>query len=191
MRSRTDIRKGGTHFGSSPNKRKGTSTKRCRPRSPETGRTSIANETPSHGRHRLSLTDRGHGRKKTYPSPVRFAADMSIPRFVVFEGLDGAGTTTQSFLLAKALRRRGIPTEVTQEPTSGHFGAALRQIVEGRLTVDPLTLAKGFAADRSDHLHNESNGIEKALASGSFVICDRYLLSSLDYPNRRSVCFAD
>jgi dTMP kinase len=116
---------------------------------------------------------------------------MSTPRFIVFEGLDGAGTTTQSFLLAQALGRRGVPTEVTQEPTSGPFGAPLRQIVEGRLKVDPVTVAKAFAADRSDHLRNGANGIEKALTEGSWVICDRYLLSSLAYQHRQGVSFED
>lgn len=114
---------------------------------------------------------------------------MGVPRFVVFEGLDGAGKTTQVHLLTQALRRRGIPTEVTQEPTHGPFGAVLRQIVEGRITVDPITLAKGFAADRSDHLRNDCNGIEKALASGAWVVCDRYLLSSLAYQHGQGVSF--
>ncbi len=122
-------------------------------------------------------------------APGTIPADMGPPRFIVFEGLDGAGTTTQSFLLAHALRRQGIATEVTQEPTNGPFGATLRQIIEGRLDVDPATLAKGFAADRSDHLHNRHNGIDKALADGSWVVCDRYLLSSLAYQHRQGISF--
>jgi dTMP kinase len=116
---------------------------------------------------------------------------MGTPRFVVFEGLDGAGKTTQVHLLTQALRQRGIPTEVTQEPTNGPFGAVLRQIIEGRLTVDPTTLAKGFAADRSDHLRNDRNGIEKALAAGAWVVCDRYLLSSLAYQHGQGVSFEE
>jgi dTMP kinase len=99
----------------------------------------------------------------------------------VFEGLDGAGTTTQIELLGRALRDRGHAVEVTHEPTDGPFGAVLRQAVEGRLRLDARTLAAGFAADRSDHLRNEVNGIEQALARGSWVLCDRYLLSSLAY----------
>jgi len=102
-------------------------------------------------------------------------------RFVVFEGLDGAGTTTQIERLGRALRDRGLVVEVTHEPTDGPFGATLRQAIEGRLQLDARTLAAGFAADRSDHLRNAVNGIEHALARGAWVLCDRYLLSSLAY----------
>lgn len=102
-------------------------------------------------------------------------------RFVVFEGLDGSGTTTQVALLADRLRSAGRRVEVTGEPTTGPFGAVLRQVIERRVAVDRYALAAGFAADRSDHLSNPVNGIEPALASGSWVVCDRYVMSSLAY----------
>ena len=116
---------------------------------------------------------------------------MSEGKFIVFEGLDGAGTTTQVFLLAQALREQNIAVEVTKEPTNGPFGATLRQIVEGRVQVDAYSLAVGFAADRSDHLCNGYNGINKALANGSWVICDRYLLSSLAYQHGQGIRFEE
>lgn len=103
-------------------------------------------------------------------------------RFIVVEGLDGAGTTTQAERLAAALRdRRGLAVELTKEPTNGPVGAVLRQAIEGRLTLDPVALALAFAADRADHLFNPVNGIVAALDAGRWVISDRYVLSSLAY----------
>ena len=110
---------------------------------------------------------------------------MSAPergRFVVVEGLDGAGTTTQAQRLAEALRAdRGVEVELTKEPTNGPLGAVLRQAIEGRLTLDPVALALAFAADRADHLFNPVNGVVAALEAGRWVVSDRYVLSSLAY----------
>jgi dTMP kinase len=103
-------------------------------------------------------------------------------RFVVLEGLDGAGTTTQAERLATALRaRRGVPVELTKEPTNGPLGAVLRQAIEGRVRLDAVALALAFAADRADHLFNPVNGVVAALDAGRWVVCDRYVLSSLAY----------
>ncbi len=105
--------------------------------------------------------------------------------FVVLEGLDGAGTTTQCMTLAKALRAAGREVHVTNEPSNGPVGMLIRQALGGRLTLPqklgaltPETLALLFAADRVDHLAAE---IEPALARGAVVLCDRYVLSSLAY----------
>lgn len=109
---------------------------------------------------------------------------MSRPargRFVVLEGLDGAGTTTQAQRLADALRARGVEVELTHEPTSGPLGAVARQAIEGRLALDPVALALAFAADRADHVANPVNGIAAHLAAGRWVVSDRYVLSSLAY----------
>ncbi len=99
--------------------------------------------------------------------------------FIAFEGLDGAGTSTQVDLLASYLRnetKRKIL--VTKEPTNNIIGGLIR----GCLTSDWKTTQAGlqllFAADRAHHLHKE---IEPALADGYIVICDRYYLSSIAY----------
>jgi dTMP kinase len=102
-------------------------------------------------------------------------------RFIVLEGLDGAGTTTQVGRLAAWLRERGIDVEVTKEPTNGPIGAVLRQAIEGRLALDPAAIALAFAADRADHLFNPVNGVERSLDAGRWVVSDRYVLSSLAY----------
>src|SRR4051794_32222422 len=102
-------------------------------------------------------------------------------RFIVFEGLDGSGTTTQVSRLGERLTEAGIRTELTKEPSNGPLGAALRQVIDGRVQLDPASMALAFAADRTDHLFNEHNGVKKLLAEGHWVICDRYVLSSLAY----------
>jgi dTMP kinase len=105
-------------------------------------------------------------------------------RFIVIEGIDGAGTTSQSERLGRALRQEGRKVLTTREPSGGPVGVLLRQALTGRVTLpgggawSAQTLALLFAADRKDHLEAE---VEPALEGGQIVICDRYLLSSLAY----------
>jgi dTMP kinase len=104
---------------------------------------------------------------------------MSIGRLVVIEGIDGAGTTTQTSRLAASLRERGVPVHATREPSDGPIGRLLRQILAGaHQPTDATTLGLLFAADRADHLQRE---VEPALAKGQLVISDRYYHSSLAY----------
>jgi dTMP kinase len=105
-------------------------------------------------------------------------------RFIVLEGIDGAGTTTQTERLVAHLRARGRPAAATREPSGGPIGRMLRELLLGqhRLAdggaVGGSTMALLFAADRLDHLQRE---VEPLLAGGSDVVSDRYLLSSLAY----------
>jgi dTMP kinase len=110
---------------------------------------------------------------------------MTRGRFIVLEGLDGAGTTTQCSAIARTFRGEGVPVDVTMEPSPGPIGTLIRQALTGRLglpgstgPLTPETLALLFAADRVDHLAAE---IEPGLARGALVLSDRYLLSSLAY----------
>jgi dTMP kinase len=104
-----------------------------------------------------------------------------LDSFVVLEGLDGAGTTTQLDLLEERLSGTGIPHYCTGEPTAGRIGALVREILKRRVQVDPRTVALLFAADRSEHLHQPREGILARVERGELVICDRYLFSSLAY----------
>lgn len=101
-------------------------------------------------------------------------------RFIVFEGGEGAGKSTQARLLADALRQRGLDVVMTREP-GGTVGAeAIRALL-----LDPQGPGWGaraeallFAAARADHVERL---IRPALAEGKWVICDRYLDSSRAY----------
>jgi dTMP kinase len=101
-------------------------------------------------------------------------------RFIVLEGIDGSGTTTQAQLLVKALSSSGIQARFTHEPSTGRVGRLLRQLLSGEDSVAPTwdAMALLFAADRLEHVANE---IAPALSAGITVICDRYDLSSLAY----------
>lgn len=100
-------------------------------------------------------------------------------RFVVIEGLDGAGTTTQAARLVDRLGRAGQRVVATREPTGGPVG----RLIRASLRADPeapdvRVLPWLFAADRADHL---ARVVEPALAEGAWVVSDRYFHSSLAY----------
>ncbi|MDC0707104.1 dTMP kinase [Stigmatella sp. ncwal1] len=106
-------------------------------------------------------------------------------RFIVLEGLDGAGTTTQAERIAAALRAEGRSVLTTREPSDGPIGTMIRQALTGRLVLPqgagplaPETLALLYAADRTDHLKAR---VLPALEAGQIVLSDRYVLSSLAY----------
>lgn len=102
-------------------------------------------------------------------------------RFIVIEGLDGSGTTTQAQLLGSWLSDMGISPELTREPTTGPFGLLTRMVVEQRVSVDSRALALAFAADRIDHVECPDRGIRGWLRRGRWVVSDRYVLSSFAY----------
>ena len=98
--------------------------------------------------------------------------------FIVIEGLDGCGKTTQAKLLAEKLQKSHNAV-YTAEPSQGKIGAFIRNRIlygEKRPPTDVETLL--FAADRIGHVENE---IKPALAQGQLVISDRYVYSSLAY----------
>jgi dTMP kinase len=122
------------------------------------------------------------------PSSRALDANRDFPGlFVVVEGIDGCGSSTQTQLLAKAIESRGAQVVLTCEPSKGPIGSLIRQVLERRLLVpdgsgprrfDWSTMALLFAADRTDHLDAT---VLPALRAGSVVISDRYDLSSLAY----------
>jgi dTMP kinase len=98
--------------------------------------------------------------------------------FIVIEGLDGSGKTTQARLLATRLRR-SHNTLFTQEPSRGKIGTFIRNhILYGEKRFPISVEALMFAADRVEHVQNE---VLPALAEGRVVVSDRYVYSSLAY----------
>lgn len=100
--------------------------------------------------------------------------------FVVLEGLDGSGTSTQLARLTRRLDGYALAHEETCEPTAGPLGRLIREALSGRLPVHPGTVARLFAADRGEHLFG-AKGILERTGEGVLVVSDRYLFSSLAY----------
>ena len=101
-------------------------------------------------------------------------------RFIVFEGIDGAGKTTQIERLAARLRAEGRRVLVTAEPTVSVSGGLLRDALGGLQKRTACEMAAMFVLDRI--FHNVSpGGIEETLAAGHDVISDRYYYSSMAY----------
>lgn len=98
--------------------------------------------------------------------------------FIVFEGLDGSGQSTQAELLVSRLREEGYPAFATKEPTNNIIGGLIR----GQLTHDWKAgmecLQLLFAADRAHHLDRE---IIPALKGGKIIVSDRYFFSTVAY----------
>ena len=101
--------------------------------------------------------------------------------FIVFEGIDGAGKTTQVRLLADALRNEGRKVYITAEPTSLESGKELRRVLSGEIKKSDCEIAAMFTLDRIAHNIDSGDGIEKMVNEGYVVICDRYYYSTLAY----------
>ena len=106
---------------------------------------------------------------------------MVLKNFIVFEGIDGAGTSTQ----IKKLVERGNSSEpgrfvATAEPTTGETGRFLRRMLGGEFSVDEKTNAYLFAADRCEHIFGKG-GVKELCDSGKIVVSDRYFFSSMAY----------
>ena len=98
--------------------------------------------------------------------------------FIVIEGLDGSGKTTQAKLLTAKLSRSHNAV-YTAEPSHGKIGTFIRnRCLYSEKRLSSTTEALLFAADRIEHVENE---IKPALANEKLVVCDRYVYSSLAY----------
>ena len=112
---------------------------------------------------------------------------MKRGKFIVFEGGDGTGTSTQARMLYDHYVSGGRKAVITAEPSEGPVGHLIRQGLTHRVMFHSddkafaTQLAYLFAADRYDHLRNEVNGILALLDSGVNVICTRYKFSSFVY----------
>jgi dTMP kinase len=106
-----------------------------------------------------------------------------IRNFVVFEGIDGSGTSTQLGLLRRrfeSLSGRDVALWTTAEPTDGPVGRLIRSALKGESPLLPETLARLFAADRGEHLSG-AGGILERTSRGELAVCDRYVPSSMVY----------
>ena len=101
-----------------------------------------------------------------------------LKKFIVFEGLDGSGKTTQLKLLSKTLDEQEIKHIRVNQPSSSRIGRLTRSAEQGEFPLSTETIAMLFAADRLEIMLNE---VRPALESDLYVLCDRHYMSSLAY----------
>lgn len=106
---------------------------------------------------------------------------MSRPLFIVFEGIDGSGKSTQARHLAEYLKSESVPVILTSEPSDSPAGLRIKSM-DARL--DPQTETQMFMEDRRHHVQNV---ILPSLAAGYSVICDRYVYSSVAYQGSQGI----
>lgn len=99
-------------------------------------------------------------------------------KFIVFEGLDGSGKSTQAELLAGYLKEKRVKARLTLEPTQYLIGGLVRSYLAHDWRSTPECLQLLFSADRAYHLDRE---IIPSLKNGDAVVCDRYFFSTFAY----------
>ena len=103
---------------------------------------------------------------------------MVLKNFVVFEGIDGAGTSTQ--IAALKASEHSERFDFSAEPTGGETGKFLRKMLGGEIELDPRTATYLFAADRAEHIWGKG-GVQEKCGQGKICVSDRYFFSSLAY----------
>jgi len=100
--------------------------------------------------------------------------------FIVFEGIEGCGKTTQISLLGEYLKKKGLPVMVTREPGGTAIGDEIRKILLSTKNADiaPETELLLYTASRVQHLQQL---ITPALSAGSIVLCDRFFDATAAY----------
>jgi dTMP kinase len=106
--------------------------------------------------------------------------------FIVLEGIDGAGSTTQADLLQQYFIMKGEKAVISPEPSSGKIGKLLREFLahQNHFSNQDLfdqQMVYLFAADRHYHLYNNVDGVQKLIKENTHIITTRYYFSSLAY----------
>lgn len=97
---------------------------------------------------------------------------------IVFEGIDGAGKSTQLQLLASHLAQQGFDVISTKEPTNGSYGKKIRQLYSDRQQMSAGQELALFVEDRREHVETL---IGPGLETNKIILCDRYVLSTIAY----------
>jgi len=104
---------------------------------------------------------------------------MVMKNFVVFEGIDGAGTSTQINLL-KQRAEAEKKFIFSAEPTKKETGVFLRRVLSGEVKARAESAVYLFAADRNEHIFGE-DGVKEHTQNGFIEVSDRYFFSSIAY----------
>ena len=106
--------------------------------------------------------------KNTYPG-----------KFIVVEGLDGSGKSSQVDLVVDFLKESGKEVILTKEPTmDSEAGRKIKQALRKEIIVDPLELQGLYTQDRREHLQNK---VIPALKEGKYIVSSRYAFSTFAY----------
>lgn len=104
---------------------------------------------------------------------------MTLGRFITFEGVDGAGKSTQLEYAVKYLEDRGIDVLKTREPGGTEIGETIRELIlQASSTLDASTELLMIFAARNEHIERV---IKPAIARGSTVVCDRFTDATFAY----------
>lgn len=102
---------------------------------------------------------------------------MNKGKFIVFEGCEGSGKSTQLELLAQYLELNNIKVYRTKEPGGTVTGKKIRELILHDAQMNKTTELLLYAADRADHI----DAINNALSEGYWVLCDRFSWSTVAY----------
>ena len=106
-------------------------------------------------------------------------------KFIVFEGLDGSGQSTQAGLLKNFLIEKGFEVILTKEPTlDSEAGRKLRRILDEKEKIEPAKFQELFVQDRREHLENL---VITARKQSKYVISDRYFYSTFAFGSSEEV----
>lgn len=104
---------------------------------------------------------------------------------IAFEGIDGAGKTTQAMLVREWLSNNGYDVIIFKEPTKGKWGQKIREIVDyGRQGISARDELDLFVNDRKEHV---KQNIRPALEARKVVLMDRYYFSTIAYQGARGI----
>ncbi|NIT04461.1 dTMP kinase [Candidatus Saccharibacteria bacterium] len=101
-----------------------------------------------------------------------------LGKLINIDALDGSGNSTQASRLVSYLENRLGKVLLTKEPTEGKIGTRIREVLQKKWELSALPLQLLFSADRGHHLDEE---IIPALKDGTWVVTDRYALSTLAF----------
>jgi len=109
---------------------------------------------------------------------------MKKGRLIVFEGIDGAGKSTQARMLLRKLRSRGLAASSFREPSRGRFGRAIRAAAKTAGSLTPVEELDLFVKDRRENIERN---LLPALRAGRIVVLDRYYFSTMAYQGAKGI----
>lgn len=110
-------------------------------------------------------------------------------KFIVFEGIDGCGKSTQIKLLEEKCKKHNINIMTTREPTDNDVGRLIRnEYMQGSRYADSILLTMLLAADRYEHIMDPNDGLLKTLHNGINIFCDYYIMGGLVRQSMMDFC---